>query len=312
MDNLLLSFNVVLPLFLCIVLGYFLRRIGMLEPVTLKSLNKLGFKVFLPIYLFNTIYTTDIGAAFNPTLIAVGIGGTLLIYALMMLVIPRIEKENPRRGVMIQGIFRSNFALYGLPVALSLCGEANIGPTSLLIAVMVPVYNILAVITLETFRGGKPNLRKMLRGVLTNPLIISSLLGIVANLIRLPIPTAVQKGLTDLGRVATPLALVTLGGEFMFRSVSAFRRQLFIVLTGKLILGPLLMVAVGAALGFRNELLVPLLVMFGAPTAVSSFTMAQQMDGDSELAASVVVFTTVLSILTIFLWIFVLKQLGFI
>ena len=312
MENLLLSFNVVLPLFLCIVLGYFLRRIGMLDPAALKCLNKLGFKVFLPIYLFNTIYATDISAAFNPRLIATGVGGLLLIYAILMLLIPRIEKENPRRGVMIQGIFRSNFALYGLPVALSLCGEANIGPTSLMIAIMVPVYNILAVITLETFRGGKPNPRKMLRGVITNPLIISSMLGVIANLIQLPVPTAVQKGLTDLGRVATPLALVTLGGEFMFRSVSAFRRQLSIVVIGKLILGALAMVAVGVMMGFRNEMLVPLLIMFGAPTAVSSFTMAQQMDGDSELAASVVVFTTALSILTIFLWVFVLKQFGLI
>ena len=309
MDNLILAFNVVLPLFLCIVLGYFLRRIKMLDAVTLKSLNKLCFKVFLPFYLFNNLYTTDIGSAFNIKLIATGVGGILALWGLMMFFIPRMEKEDARRGVMIQGIFRSNFALFGLPVALSLCGEANMGPTSLMIGVMVPVYNVLAVITLETFRGGKPSIRKILRGIATNPLIISSLLGIVANLLDISLPTAVSKSIVDLGRIATPLSLVALGGEFVFSSIRDFRRQLITVVSGKLVLAPMVMVIIAALLGFRNEYLVPILIMFGAPTAVSSFPMAQQMGGDSELAASIVVFTTALAILTIFLWIFILKQL---
>ncbi|MBQ8200351.1 MAG: AEC family transporter [Clostridia bacterium] len=312
MENLILSFNVVLPLFLCIMLGYFLRRIGMMDEPIRLSLNKLCFKVFLPLLLFNNIYTTDISTAFNLKLILFSVSGLAALFIVLMLFIPRIEKENPRRGVMIQAIFRGNFALFGLPVAESLCGAANMGPTSLLVGVTVPVFNIMAVIALETFRGGKPSVRKMLRGIATNPLIIASLLGIAFNLLQVRLPSAVHESIIDLGGVATPLSLVALGSSFMFSSVAGFRRQLVIALAGKLVISPLIMVTLSAMMGFRAETLVPILIMFGAPTAVSSFPMAQQMGGDGDLAASLVVFTSGLAILTIFLFVFVLKTLGLI
>ena len=310
MENLILSFNVVLPLFLCIALGYFLRCVHMLEEATQKNLNKLCFKVFLPIYVFNSIYTTNISAAFNLKLVVLTVGGVLGIFALLMVLIPRIEADNAKRGVMIQAIFRSNFVLFGLPVAVSLCGENNVGPTSLLIGFIVPMFNVLAVVCLETFRGGKPDIKKMLRGIATNPLIIGSVLGILMNALDVQLITGVQKGITDLGRIATPLALVSLGSSFQFRRIKGYIRQLIICISGKLIVCPLLMVGMAALLGFRGELLVPVLVVFASPVATSSYTMAEQMNGDGTLAASLVVLTTALSILTMFLFIFMLKQMG--
>lgn len=310
MNNLIISFNVVLPLFICIMLGYFLRQIRLYDAMALKQMNKLCFKVFLPVYLFNSVYSTNLTEAFNVKLILFAVSGLLIVFFILMLVIPRIEKDNAKRGVMAQGIFRSNFALFGLPLATSLCGEDGIGPTSLLLGIVVPIVNILAVVTLETFRGGKPDVRKMLKGIATNPLIIACLLGAVFNLLNIRLPYAVQKSVTDLGRVATPLSLVVLGGEFVFGRVQGYIKQLSITVAGKLLISPLIMVTSGILLGFRDELLVPILIMFGAPTAVSSFTMAEQMGGDGELAAQVVVFTSGLSILTMFLWIFVLKQFG--
>ncbi|MBO5353737.1 MAG: AEC family transporter [Lachnospiraceae bacterium] len=310
MENLIISFNVVLPLFLCIMLGYFLRRIHMVDTPSLNKMNQLCFKVFLPIYLFNNIATTNLSAAFNAKLLAVAVGGLVGQFFLLMLLIPKIEKENSRRGVLIQAIFRSNFALFGLPVALSLCGTENIGPTSLLVGLTVPVFNILAVVTLESFRGGKPSVKKMLKGIATNPLIIASLIGIVFNVLQISLPSAVQKSVTDLGGVATPLSLVALGGSFTVSKVKEYRKQLAIGVSGRLVFSPLLMISIGIAMGFRNENLIPLLIMSGAPTAVSSFPMAQQMDGDGDLAAGLVVFSSGLAILTMFLWIFVLKQGG--
>lgn len=309
MENLIIAFNVVLPLMLCIMLGYFLNRIGMISPALRQGMNSLCFKVFLPLYLFNSIYTTDVSTAFNARLMIFCCIAMVLWFALLMLLIPRFEKANPRRGVLIQAMFRSNFALFGLPMAESLCGAERMGPTSLLIGVCVPLVNVLAVITLESFRGGKPSIGKMLRGIATNPLIISSLLGVLFNVAKIPLPSAVLKTVVDLGRVATPLSLVALGASFTFTSAAHFRRQLIMGVSGKLVICPLIMVTLGALLGLRAEMLVPVLIFFGAPTAVSSFPMAQQMDGDGELAASLVVFTSALSILTIFLWVFVLKSM---
>ena len=312
MDNLILSFNVVLPIFLCILLGYFLRRIRMVDTPSLNVMNKLCFKVFLPIYLFNNIATTNLAAAFNGKLLATAYLGVTAQFILLMLLIPRLEKENPRRGVLIQAMFRSNFALFGLPLALSLCGTEKVGPTSILVGFTVPLFNILAVVSLESFRGGKPSIKKMTKGIATNPLIIASLLGIAFNLLDFTLPSAVQKSVNDLGGVATPLSLVALGGSFTVSKVKEYKKQLTIGVLGRLVFSPLIMVSAGILLGFRNELLIPLLIMSGAPTAVSSFPMAQQMDGDGELAAGLVVFTSALAILSMFLWIFVLKQIGMI
>ena len=312
MENLIIAFNVVLPLMLCIMLGYFLNRIGMIGEALRKGMNSLCFKVFLPFYLFQSIYTTDVSASFNGTLMIFCCVAMTAWFALLMYLIPKVEKENPRRGVLIQAMFRSNFALFGLPMAESLCGAERMGPTSLLIGICVPLVNILAVITLESFRGGKPSIRKMLLGIAKNPLIIASVLGVVFNLLDIPLPSAVQKTITDLGRVATPLSLVALGASFTFASVAGYRMQLALGVSGKLVICPLIMVTLGVLLGLRAEMLVPVLIFFGAPTAVSSFPMAQQMDGDGELAASLVVFTSALSILTIFLWVFVLKTIGLI
>lgn len=312
MENLIIAFNVVLPLMLCIMLGYFLNRIGIIGEALRKGMNSLCFKVFLPFYLFQSIYTTDVAASFNGTLMIFCCVAMTAWFALLMYLIPKVEKENPRRGVLIQAMFRSNFALFGLPMAESLCGAERMGPTSLLIGICVPLVNILAVITLESFRGGKPSIRKMLLGIAMNPLIIASVLGVVFNLLDIPLPSAVQKTITDLGRVATPLSLVALGASFTFASVAGYRMQLALGVSGKLVICPLIMVTLGVLLGLRAEMLVPVLIFFGAPTAVSSFPMAQQMDGDGELAASLVVFTSALSILTIFLWVFVLKTIGLI
>ena len=284
----------------------------MVDTPSLNTMNKLCFKVFLPIYLFNNIATTNLAAAFNGKLLAVAYLGVLGQFALLMFMIPRLEKENPRRGVLIQAMFRSNFALFGLPLALSLCGTEKVGPTSILVGLTVPLFNILAVVSLESFRGGKPSVKKMAKGIVTNPLIIASLIGIVFNLLDLTLPGAVQKSVNDLGGVATPLSLVALGGSFTVSKVKGYRKQLTIGVLGRLVFSPLLMVSIGILMGFRNEMLIPLLIMSGAPTAVSSFPMAQQMDGDGELAAGLVVFTSGFAILTMFLWIFVLKQFGMI
>ena len=312
MENLILSFNVVLPLFICISLGYFLKRIGMCDEKALNVINKMCFKVFLPIYLFYNIYTTDHSTAFHAKLIVFAVGGLVVVFLILMVLIPRIEQENARRGVLIQAIFRSNFALFGLPVALSLCGEKQIGPTSVLLGLTVPVFNVLAVISLETFRGGKPNVKQMLKGIVTNPLIIASVIGIAFYFLHITLPAGIEKPVVDLGRVATPLSLVALGGSFTIGKVKGYTKQLFLGVLGRLVVVPGVMISLGILLGLRNELLIPVMIMFGAPTAVSSFPLAQQMGGDGELAAELVVFSSGFAIVTIFLWTFLLKQGGFI
>ena len=162
MENMIISFNVVVPLFLNILLGYILKIIKLWDEHTLKVMNKAVFKSFLPILLFYNVYNTDLKSGLNPKLMIFASSCVFIMFLLLCLLVPLFEKENKRRGVIIQGIFRSNFVLFGLPVAISLFGEENIGIPSILIATIVPTYNFLAVITLEIFRGGKINIKKII------------------------------------------------------------------------------------------------------------------------------------------------------
>lgn len=312
MENLILSFNVVLPLFLMMILGYLLKKINMFDEVTLKTMNNIAFKVFLPTLLFYNVYNTNLGGVFNPKLMAFAAAAIIISFSLLCVIIPIIEKDNLKRGVMIQGIFRSNFVIFGIPVIVSLFGEEYSGVTSLLIAVVIPLFNLLAVCSLEIFRGGKINVKNIIKGVITNPLIIASCIGLLFLFIGIKLPNPVEKTVSDVSKIATPLSLILLGGSFRFSSYKNYIKQLVISVLGKLVVIPGVFIPIAVILGFRGVELACLLIMLSAPTAVSSFTMAEQMDADSELAGQIVVFTSGLSVLTVFLWIFILKQLSLI
>ena len=312
MENLILSFNVVIPLFINIMFGYFIKRIKLIDERTLKVMNNVTFKTFLPLLLFYNVYKTDLNGAINAKLMIFAPAAIFTACILATIVIMFIEKENKRRGVLIQSIFRSNFVLFGLPVVISLFGDESAGITSMIIAVIVPMFNFLAVIVLEIFRGGKINIRKIGQGIITNPLILSSMAGLSLLFLGIKLPHFLETSINDISKIATPLALIILGGSFQFSGISNNIKQIFIGVFGKLVVIPLIFVPIAIKLGFRDIELATLMIMLTAPTAVSSFTMAEQMDADGELAGQLVVFTSAISVFTIFIWIFVIKQLGYI
>lgn len=311
MENLIISLNVVLPLFIIIVFGYIVRKINLIDDYTLQKMNIVVFKTFLPLLLFYNVYKTKLEGVFNLKLMVFALLSILISCLFMCVVIPMLEKENKRRGVLIQAIFRSNFVLFGLPIVLSLCGEENAGITSLLIAVIVPMFNFLAVIILESFRGGKIQIGKIIKGIISNPLILASLCGIIFLLLGIKLPKAVDKSISDMSKVATPLALFILGGSFKVSNVRNNIKPILIGTLGKLVLVPGIFIPIAIWIGFRGVELASVMIMLAAPTAVSSFTMAEQMDGDGELAAQLVVFTSALAVITIFLWVFITKQFGY-
>lgn len=312
MNNLILSINVVAPLFLTIMFGYLIRKINLVDDYTLRRMNNLIFKTFLPMLLFFNIYNTKIEGTLNIKLMIFATSAILISCIGASIIIPFVEKENKKRGVLVQAIFRSNFVLFGLPVVLSLFGDGSVGVTSILIAVIVPMFNFLAVIVLEIFRGGKINFKKIIKGIITNSLIIASILGILMLILKIKIPLILEKTISDMSKIATPLALTVLGGSFKIEKINKNLKQLVIGIIGKLIIVPLIFIPIAIYLGFRNIELASVMIMLAAPVAVSSFTMAEQMEADGELAAQLVVFTSMLSIVTIFIYIFTMKQFGYI
>ena len=312
MDNLIISLNAVLPLMLCMAAGYLFRRLGLGDEAFYSKCNSLCFKTFLPMMLFVNIYDSDLSAALEPRLFLFALGAILGIFLLSFLAIPLMVKEDSRRAVLIQGIFRSNYVLFGVPIAVNLYGAENAAPAALLAAAAVPLFNVLAVVALEYYSPKKTGAKSVLLGIAKNPLIWGAVIGLLFQLLHTRLPQPVYKAVSDLGKMATPLALVALGATFRFKAVGKNLRYLLIGVLGRIVVTPLLTLPLAALLGFRGVGFLSLLVLFSSPTAVSSYTMAAAAGHDAELAGQQVVFTSACALFSVFLWIFVSKTLGLI
>ena len=311
MDNLIVSMNAVLPLMLCMAAGYFFQRIGLGDPGFYSMCNKLCFKTFLPIMIFINIYDSSLDAASDPWFFVYALLGILAVFLICMFLIPKMVKEDGRRAVLIQGIFRSNYVLFGVPVAVNLYGAEN-AAAALLAAAAIPMFNVLAVIALEYYSPTKKGLKSVLVGIAKNPLIWGALLGLLAKAVDLHLPAGIYKGIADMGKMASPLALVALGATFKFTAVRKNLPYLTIGVIGRIAAVPLLLLPLAVLLGFRDVQLASLLILFASPTAVSSSTMAAAYGHDSELAGQQVVFTSICSLFSVFLWIWIFKMLMFI
>lgn len=310
LSNLILSVNIVLPLLLVMATGYAVRALGLMEEKAVSQLNNVVFRVFLPILLVNNIRGARFEELEGLSAIAVAMAMLLALFAALMTFVPRVIGENRRRGVVVQALFRTNYALFGMAVLANLYPGQRLTIPSLMIPVTVPAYNILAVVALETFRGGRASAKTLVRKIAHNPLVIACVTGIVLMLLGDPLPVFLDETLSDLGGVATTMALFSLGAAFKLEALRGNAKLLTAVTGLKLVAIPAVAIGLGVALGYRGQALGSLLIAFGGPVAVSSFTMARQMDGDGDLAAQLVVSTTLFSVLTMFLFIFILTSLG--
>lgn len=306
----MISANAVLPMCLVMALGYGTRRLGWIRREEISAINKIAFRIFLPCLLYYNVYCSDLSGSFDPLLMAYAVGGVLLTFGLSLGYTLLTEKLPERRGVMIQGMFRSNYVIMGIPVATALLGADQLGTVSILIAVVVPLFNMLSVVVLEVFRGQKPKPLHILGQIAKNPLVIGSVLGILTLAAGIRLPHILEQTIQNISAIASPLQLFLLGAFFQFSGLKTYRRELVTVSAAKLIVAPGLFLGLGALLGFRGVAFVSLIGVFASPTAVNSFTMAQQMGGDAELAGDIVVTTSAVSILTMFLWVFLFKSLG--
>ena len=312
MELFLTSFMVVFPLALKLFLGFTIRKTHILSLSTFKEFNKLIFTLFLPVLLFYNIYHSNIGEDFNGKLILFAIISLTCLFTIFMLIIPRIEKENAKRGVMIQAMSRSNFILFGIPVANALYGEGSLGEATILVSFVVPLINVLSVVALEVFRNKKIDIIKIFKGIITNPLIIASIAAYFFVLTEMQLPNIIDMFVFEIASIATPIALIILGGSVTFHSINHNKIQLSVAIAGKLIIAPLIGITAAIIMGFRNESLVILMAMFSSPTAVSSYSMALSMDGDADLAGLIILFTTFLSIISLFFITFTLLAVGLI
>ena len=315
MENFLLAFNVVFPIFLIMMLGVILKRKNMVDDKSLNVMNSLIFRLFMPTLLFFNIYNMgDLSTlSFNNLkLLAYAFISILIVLFLAWLIYMPKVKEKKKLSVLIQGVYRGNFVLFGLAIVDSIYGKEGLATVSLLTIVVIPTFNVLAVIILEYYSGREISKLKLLKQVFKNPLIIATLLGISFIILKINIPKPAYKTLSDISKIATPLAFIVLGAELEFGNMLKNIKYLISANILRLIGNPLITVGVGKLVGFQGIELVALLSMSACPTAVASYTMAKEMNADGDLAGEIVATTSMLSIFTIFCWVLTLKNLGWI
>ncbi|MDD4797672.1 MAG: AEC family transporter [Eubacteriales bacterium] len=316
MENLLFALEVVLPLFAAVFLGYFLRIKNVIDDRFIGGANKLSFRVILPMLLFYNIVSNDISGAVDAKLVGFAVASVLVLVGLLVAFLPLIVKERPKCGVLIQGVFRTNFLLFGLQLVTNIFGPQGTGPVAMLVAIIVPLFNVLAVLVLTLFSaryagGQRPSWKSIALDVVKNPLIIASALGFAVSALPFELPRFILLSVKDISAMATPLALLALGGTFRFHSAWKNVRYLALGVVGRLLAVPVVLLGLAIAVGFRGEQLAALLALYASPVAVSSYVMAVQTECDGDLAAELVVFSTVFSAFTIFGFVYVCKALGF-
>ena len=310
MDNFIFSLNVVLPLVFLMFIGSFLRRINIFDEDFLRKLNKITYCVLLPVLLFNNIYTSKVSGEIDLEFIIFFVILALAVIGILLIVIPRYEKDNRNRGVLIQGLFRGQFVFFGIPLMANIFGDEGLVVLSTLIAIIVPIYNFLAVIILDLFTDERHNYKATIISILTNPLVIGSLLGIAASVLQIKLPSALNKTIADISKTVTPISLMILGGVIEINNIWKNRKKLILIAAVKLFFIPSFAALITIFFGYRGIELGAVLSMIAPPTAVASYTLAQQHDCNDELAGQIVFFTTLISPFSIFLFIFVFKTFG--
>lgn len=305
-----IAFHAIVPLFLIIAVGYTVKRLGWIGPEEVRRFNKVCFYTFMPVMLFYNIYTSDFSHAVRLPYALFVVSMALAMILLAFLITLAAEKTPERRGVMIQAAFRSNFVLLGLPIAAELLPEGNLGVTALMVAIVVPIYNMMSVVVLEYFRGGKPRAGEVLLAVVKNPLILGSVAGLLVQALHITLPEVLVSFAGKMNSAATPLILLLLGASFETREIARYKKELLVCVGLRLVVFPGALLTLSMLMGLRDIEFVTVLAMTAAPTAVNSFNMAQQLGGDSQLAGSAVVVSTAASFFTLFVWITLFKQLG--
>lgn len=312
MDNLFFCLNATGPIFLMMILGLFFRHIGWMDEEFASKMNKFVFKVPLPLLLFGDLATVDFSEVWNVKFVIFCFMVTL-ICIIISAGISCLWKDKSIRGEFIQASYRSSAALLGIAFIQNIYGNAGMAPV--MIIGSVPLYNIMAVVVLSFFKPGqskidKEVLKKTLKGIITNPIIIGIVIGLLWSACRLPFSGIPAKTVTSIGNMATSMGLMAMGATFDIHKAFAKAKPSIVAAVMKLVGFAAVFLPIAVGLGFKNEEIVAILVMLGSATTVSSYVMAKNMGHEGVLTASTVMLTTMFSAFTLTGWLYILKTLG--
>lgn len=314
MENLIFSLNATVPVFLMMILGMVFRKLNWIDDVFASKMNRFVFLVPLPLLVFEDLATIDFAEAWNGKFVLFCFVATIASIGIATL-LSGLWKDKSIRGEFIQASYRSSAAILGIAFIQNIYGNAGMAP--LMIIGSVPLYNMMAVIVLSVFHPENKGLdmkvvRKAAKGIVTNPILIAIVVGLLWSAVKLPIPYIMEKTISSIGATATPLGLMAMGATFDIKKAFAKGKPAVVAAVIKLAGFAVIFLPVAVAMGFRQEELVAVLVMLSSATTVSCFVMAKNMGHEGTLTSSVVMLTTMFSAFTLTGWLFVLRSLGLI
>ena len=314
MENLIFSLNATVPIFLLMMLGLFFRKIGWIDEAFASKMNKFVFLVPLPALLFEDLATVDFAEVWDMKFVLFCFCATLVSIAAAAAV-SFLWKDRTIQGEFIQASYRSSAALLGIAFIQNIYGNAGMAP--LMIIGSVPLYNVMAVVVLSFFQPERKKLDRQvwidtLKGIVTNPIILGIVAGLLWSALRLPMPPILEKTVSNIGAVATPMGLMAMGAAFDIRKAFGKARPAIAASVMKLVGFAAFFLPMAVWLGFRREQLVAILIMLGSATTVSCYVMARNMGHEGVLTSSTVMLTTMCSAFTVTGWLYILRSLGLI
>lgn len=312
MENLFFSLNATIPIFLMMLLGMLFRKLGWMDEVFAVKMNKFVFLVPLPVLLFEQLATVDFSEVWDIKFILFCFVVTAISITISTL-ISLLWKDRSIKGEFIQATYRSSAALLGIAFIQNIYGTVGMAP--LMIIGSVPLYNIMAVVVLSVFKPGnnsfdKALVKKTLKGIATNPIIIGIVAGFVWSALKLSMPSILHKTVSSIGATATPMGLMSMGATFEMKKATSKMKPTLVAVFMKLVGFCAIFLPMAALLGFRNEEMIAILVMLGSATTVSCFVMARNMGHEGTLSSGVIMMTTLLSAFTLTMWLDVLRSFG--
>ena len=314
MENLIFSLNATMPIFILMLLGLLFKKLKWIDDDFASKMNKFVFLVPLPVLVFEDLATVDFKSVWDTRFVLYCFVVTVLSITLSTL-ISFLWKDKSIQGEFVQSSYRSSAALLGIAFIQNIYGNAGLAP--LMIIGSVPLYNIMAVIVLSVLKPGndgihKDALIKSIKGIVTNPIILGIVAGLLWSFLKIPMPIIMEKTVSKVASMATPMGLIAMGATFNFKKAFAMIKPTIVSSFIKLIGFVSIFLPFAINMGFREDKLIAILVMLGSSTTVSCYVMAKNMGHEGTLSSAVVMMTTMLAAFTLTMWLYILKSFGLI
>lgn len=311
LENFKISANAVFPMLIIILCGVGLRKVKLLDGVDVVHINKLAFHFLLPVLIYHSMYGKRLSEVLDLKMIVYVFCYQILVYVFAFIIANHLTQNNRKRGAIVQSLARSNFVNVGVGIATNMYGPGGTRYFPTVLLASTAISNLVLTIILEYYRGGSAKIKETVIKIAKNPMVVAPILGIVSILLNVKFPTIVETALTNISNITTTLILLVLGASFNPKSLNEDKLFLPVTLVLRLIVGPALWIFIAVKLGFVTEGLLSLVIFFGAPIASAAYAMGQEMDSDTDLVANSLIFGSLFSCFTLFGWIFILKNMGY-